>query len=111
MEGDIRMTAHGDPEQGQPWLAGDDGYQYAIWVQGHLDAHWSEWLGGMTITHEEGGMTRLEGVIVDQPALHGLLNNLRDLCLSILAVQRLGAAAPEPGGSEEPPGPELVSGS
>jgi hypothetical protein len=66
------------------------GDRYAIRVQGHLDGHWSEWLGGVTITHEEGGMTRIEGVIVDQSALHGLLNKLRNLCLPIIALQRLG---------------------
>jgi hypothetical protein len=84
------------PEPGQPELASWDSYRYAIQVQGHLDAHWSEWLDGMTITHEEGGTTRLEGSIIDQAALHGLLNKLRDLCVSILAVVRLDAVVTEP---------------
>jgi hypothetical protein len=89
------MSERGDAERRQPELAPHDGYRYAIWVQGHLDPGWSEWLDGVTITHEENGETRLEGVIVDQPALHGLLNKLRDLCLSIVTVQRLGAVGPE----------------
>jgi hypothetical protein len=86
----------GGPAPGQPEPASWDGYPYAIRVQGHLDAHWSEWLDGMTITHEEGGTTRLEGSIIDQAALHGLLNKLRDLCVSILAVVRLDAVVTEP---------------
>ena len=50
----------GDDGKGiQPAAASTEGIQYAIRVRGHLDAHWSEWLDGMTITHEEGGVTRL----------------------------------------------------
>ena len=88
------MAVPGNPEGRPPAPASNDGYRYAIRVQGHLDARWSEWLDGMTITHEEGGESLLEGVIVDQPALHGLLNKLRDLCLPVLSVQRLGAVVP-----------------
>jgi hypothetical protein len=64
---------------------------YAIRVEGLLDAHWSQWLEGMTILHEEGGVTRIEGPLVDQAALHGLLSKLRDLRLPIVTVQRLDA--------------------
>jgi hypothetical protein len=67
------------------------GSGYAIRVEGLLDAHWSQWLEGMTITHEGGGVTRVEGPLIDQAALHGLLNKLRDLRLPIVTVQRLGA--------------------
>jgi hypothetical protein len=77
--------------------------RYAIQVQGHLDAHWSEWLEGMTLTHEEGGVTRLEGPIRDQAALRGLLNRLWDLHLTIVTVQRLGGVGGEVAMSEEPP--------
>jgi hypothetical protein len=63
---------------------------YAIRVEGLLDGHWSQWLEGMTITHEGGGVTRIEGALMDEAALHGLLNKLRDLRLPIVTVQRLG---------------------
>ena len=63
-------------------------YRYAIRVGGHLDVHWSEWLEGMTITHEEGGTTLLEGALRDQSALLGLLCKLGDLHLPILSMQR-----------------------
>jgi hypothetical protein len=75
------------------------GCRYAIRVEGHLDAHWSEWLEGMTISHEEGGVTRLEGPVVDQAALHGLLNKLRDMRLVIITVERLSPGASEALGS------------
>jgi hypothetical protein len=37
-----------DRDRPEPARASPDGYRYAIRVQGHLDAHWSEWLEGMT---------------------------------------------------------------
>jgi hypothetical protein len=83
--------------------ASPSGSCYAIRVDGHLDAHWSEWLEGMTLTHEEGGVTRLEGPVRDQAALYGLLNKLRDLRLALVTVQRLGSAEKAPRSSEEPP--------
>ena len=64
------------------------GCRYAIRVEGLMDAHWSQWLAGMTITHEEGGTTLLEGAVPDQPALLGLLCKLGDLQLLILTLER-----------------------
>lgn len=61
---------------------------YAIRLQGHLDPKWSDWFGGMQIRHEPNGETLLEGAVVDQAALHGLLAKVRDLGLPLLAVTR-----------------------
>jgi hypothetical protein len=83
--------------------AGAPGSRYAIRVEGLLDAHWSEWLGGMTITHEAGGLTRLEGAVMDQAALHGLLIKIRDLRLTIVTLERLGAVDTVAPSSQEPP--------
>lgn len=77
-------------EDTRPPISAAPGVRYAIRVQGHLDAHWSEWLDGMTLTHEEGGVTRLEGAVRDEAALYGLINKLRDLCLTLITVQRVG---------------------
>jgi hypothetical protein len=96
------MGSDNDREAPQPARSPSPRYWYAIRVEGLLDAHWSEWLEGMTITHEEGGVTRLEGPVIDQAALHGLLSKLRDLRLTIVTLERLGdgdtaaPAAPEP---------------
>jgi hypothetical protein len=60
--------------------------RYEIRVQGHLDGAWSAWFDGLTITHEPGGDTLLEGELVDQAALHGVLQKVRDLGLRLLAV-------------------------
>ena len=48
------MGSKGDREGLQPAPGSSPGCRYAIRVEGHLDAHWSEWLEGTAIIHEEG---------------------------------------------------------
>ena len=67
-------------------MPGDDTRIYEIRVQGQLDASWSDWLGGLTITPQPEGETLLAGPIVDQAALHGILDKLYAMNLSILSV-------------------------
>lgn len=65
---------------------------YQIKVKGHLPQHWSDWFDGLTLTLDaERGETTLSGPVVDQAALHGLLNKVRDLGLTLLAVNLLEA--------------------
>jgi hypothetical protein len=99
---DAEASAEARRQQGAA-PASSPGTQYAIRVEGHLDAHWSEWLEGMTLTHEECGLTRLEGPIRDQAALYGLLNRLRDLSLTLVTVQRIEAVESGVALAEEPP--------
>jgi hypothetical protein len=49
-------------------------------------------VGGMTNTLEGRDLTRLEGTVIDQAALHGVLSKLQGLRLTIVTVERLGAA-------------------
>jgi hypothetical protein len=58
---------------------------YDIRVTGDLDPSWSEWFDGLTITNLERGVAVLSGD-VDQAALHGTLNKIRDLNLSLISV-------------------------
>lgn len=69
---------------------------FEIKVKGHLDSHWSEWFEGMVITYDEHGHTILSGSVADQAALHGLLNKIRDMNLSLIAVNRV-KSIPEEG--------------
>lgn len=59
---------------------------YEIRIEGYLDAGWSEWLAGLTLTHLEGGVTLLTGSLPDQAALHGLLERIRDLNLTLISM-------------------------
>ena len=61
---------------------------YQIRIKGHLGHQWTEWFEGLTITLEENGDTLLSGSVVDQAALYGLLNKVRDLGMPLLAVNR-----------------------
>jgi hypothetical protein len=67
-----------------------EGKVYQIRVSGHLDCNWSEWLDGLSVAHEQDGTTVLTGAVTDQPALHGLLNKIRDLGLHLRSVEQMG---------------------
>jgi len=67
-----------------------DGHSiYQIRVKGILDANWSDWFDGFVITPLDCGETVLAGQVVDQSALHGLLNKIRDIGLTLLALNRV----------------------
>jgi hypothetical protein len=94
------MSNNGRPESaidpGQPTA-------YQIRIKGHLGQQWTDWFEGLTITLEDNGDTLLTGPVADQAALHGLLKKVRDLGVTLLAVNRVeprpaGAAEVEPSG-------------
>ncbi len=62
---------------------------YRIRVEGHLDPGWSEWFAGLTVSQTESGDTILSGAVVDQAALHGLLEKIRDLNLTLIALEQV----------------------
>jgi hypothetical protein len=61
---------------------------YEIKIKGHLDQSWSESFAGLKLTHLEGNATLLSGSLHDQAALHGLLERVRDLNLTLISVTR-----------------------
>jgi hypothetical protein len=63
--------------------------RYRIRVQGRLGPEWSAWFGGLAISWQEPDQTILVGPVVDQAALHGILNSIRDQGLPLLEVLRL----------------------
>ena len=67
--------------------------KYRIRVEGFIDESWSERLGGMRITtcseEHQKTLTTLEGRMVDQSALAGVLNTLYELHLSLLSVEHI----------------------
>ncbi len=61
--------------------------RYKICIKNHLDFQWESWFDGMTITHTNDGVTILSGDVVDQSALFGLLEKIRNLNLKLISVQ------------------------
>jgi len=70
---------------------------YEIKIKGQLDPRWSDWFAGLKLTHLEGNETLLSGSLPDQPALHGLLERIRDLNLTLISVISGGPSAPNSG--------------
>ena len=67
---------------------------YQIRVGGHLGSGWGEWFGEFTIDNQPNGEATLTGAVADQAALHGLLQQLFALNLTLIAVNRLEGGVP-----------------
>lgn len=74
---------------------------FEIRLTGRLDPRWSARFAGMTMTTHDG-TTLLEGHVVDQAALHGLLQQLRDVGLPLVSVTRVDHSSATP-----PPVPDI----
>lgn len=74
--------------------------RYEIRLTGHLDAHWGAWFAGLAVTHDGDGTTVISGRIVDQAALHGVLQRVRDLGLPLVSVTRIEPDRPDTTGIE-----------
>jgi hypothetical protein len=68
--------------------------RYEIRVRGHLESRWAAWFDGMSLTHESDGTTSIHGPVVDQAALYGLLQKLRDVGLPLVSVAQLDRDEP-----------------
>ena len=62
---------------------------YEIRLKGHLDARWTDWFEGLSLTHASDGTTMLSGPVVDQAALYGVLRKVRDLGLPLVSVMEV----------------------
>ena len=71
--------------------------QYEIRVNGHLGTRWAAWFDGLAITSESDGTTVLRGSVVDQAALHGLLQKLRDVGIPLISLTQVPSDKPPEG--------------
>lgn len=62
---------------------------YHIVVNGRLDERWLRWFEGHTVNYLDNGKTLIVLTDVDQPALFGVLNRIRDLGLELISVQNM----------------------
>jgi hypothetical protein len=58
---------------------------YEIRIRGRLDDRWSAWFDGMELIDDDGS-TLIRGPVTDQAALHGLIQKVRDLGLTLISV-------------------------
>jgi hypothetical protein len=67
---------------------------YQIKVKSELDKNWSDWLGDFQLTtekQEDGSLiTTLTVDAVDQSALFGILDRIRDLNIFLVSVTKDG---------------------
>ena len=61
--------------------------QVDIRVEGHLDDHWSDRLGGLSVTRNADGTTTLTGRLADQAQLYGVLSGLRDIGATLISLE------------------------
>jgi len=65
---------------------------YEFCVSGRLSQTGAAWFEGMSLSVNEDTtppQTIIRGYVLDRAALHGLINRIRDLGLTLLSVQRV----------------------
>ncbi len=65
---------------------------YEFRVSGRLSQQAAPWFEGMAMTVDETltpAQTIIQGYILDQAALHGLISRIRDLGLTLVSVNRI----------------------
>ena len=74
--------------------------RYEVRVQGHLEPRRLDCFANLQISHCESGETHVEGIL-DASALHGLLDHLYNLGVTLLSVQRASEPDTECGGCRQ----------
>jgi hypothetical protein len=68
---------------------------YEIRLKGHLDSRWAAWFDGLSLTQDSGGTTVISGPVLDQAALHGLLQKVRDIGIPLVSVAQVDPDEPD----------------
>jgi hypothetical protein len=62
---------------------------YEIFVLEPIDPSWSGWLEDFDICRTVEKETKISGRVKDKTALYGLLNQMRDLNLTLISLRRI----------------------
>ncbi len=93
--GSIYRGKEGESESETTDKASKDRFAYEIRLKNHLDLHWSEWFDGWMMTNIEHDEVILTCSSADHAGLHGVLDKIRDLNLTLISVKRI---SPDPSG-------------
>ena len=75
---------------------------YLIRIKGRLPSRWATHFNGMTLNTADDGTTLIQGPVVDQAALHGLLQQVRDTGLPLVSVDQVAPEDPRLGSPDAP---------
>ena len=64
-------------------------HDYEIKISEHIHPCWQEWFEGWVITERENDEVLMRKSGVDHAELHGILNKIRDLNLTIVSVTQI----------------------
>lgn len=70
------------------------GYRIQVRVRGELAPAWSRIFGHVALRTEPDGTTVIGGELGDQSGVHGLLDAIRDLGLSLVSVEIAAISMP-----------------
>jgi hypothetical protein len=62
---------------------------FRILVKETLDNHFADWLTDLAVIPQENGNTFLIATFTDQPALRGFLEELWNLNITVISVERI----------------------
>ena len=82
------MNRKAETSGGQTW---SQPQLYEIRFKGHLNRRRAQMFEGLEMVQGPDGETVLTGPVIDQAALHGILDRIRDLGVPLLSVKRLSA--------------------
>ncbi len=69
---------------------------YRVCIEGRISSRYARWFDGFALRVDDStspAQTLLEGVVVDDSALYGLISRLRDLNVRLLSVNRIEPSA------------------
>ena len=69
-------------------IRSDEGNIYRVTIKGNLDREMNEWFDGMEVQQTDD-KTILEGRMIDQTELQGLLRKIHDLHLTLVSVETI----------------------
>lgn len=70
---------------------------WRIWLEGRVEADWSQWFDLMSMRHERrkdgSWRTLVEGLLSDQAALRGVITRMWDLNMRVISLSRRDSLA------------------